>query len=51
MVTYRSDRQLCALAEGLLYGLGDWFGATLDIADDPCVRHGAEVCMMEISER
>jgi hypothetical protein len=51
MVTYRSHRQLCALAEGLLCGLGDWYGATLDITHDPCVRYGAEICMMEISER
>jgi hypothetical protein len=51
MVTYRSHRELCALAEGLLYGLGDWYRVELEVMHDPCVRHGAEVCMMEIAER
>jgi hypothetical protein len=50
MVTYRSHRELCALAEGFIRGLGDWYGAELDLTHDPCIRRGAEVCMMEIVE-
>lgn len=50
VLEYRSKRSLCALAEGLALGLGDWFGAELDIRHDTCVRRGDDVCSLRVVE-
>ena len=48
---YRSDRSLCALAEGLLLGVGDWFGTPLVVEQRLCVHRGDAACVIEIDER
>ena len=48
---YRSDRALCALAEGLLLGVGDWYGSPLTVAHRLCVHRGDAACVIEIDDR
>ena len=49
-VVYTSRRQLCALAEGLTIGGGEWFGCELAVEHEGCVRHGDDGCTMVIRE-
>jgi len=48
-VDYRSRRQLCHLAEGLLEGAADSFGATATIEQPEWVHSGAEHCVLLVS--
>lgn len=48
---YRSDRALCALAEGLLLGAGDWYRSPLTVAHLLCVHRGDAACVLEIDDR
>ena len=48
MVQYRSRRQLCALAEGLFLGLGDWFRQPLAVEHLTCTRHGDAACTLTV---
>ena len=50
LVTYRSPRRLCALADGLMRGAGEWFGTELNVVHETCVAAGAESCTMRVSE-
>lgn len=50
LLHYRSARQLCALAEGLILGTGDWFSVELQIEQTSCVAHGDELCRLRIDE-
>lgn len=47
---YESDRALCALAHGLFFGVGDWFGTPLRVEHVRCVHHGDATCVMEVGE-
>ena len=49
-VVYTSRRQLCALAEGLIIGGGEWFGCELTVEHERCVRQGGDDCTMVIRE-
>jgi hypothetical protein len=49
-IVYDSRRQLCALAEGLLLGLGDWFRCTLAVSHIECVRQGGASCTLAVTE-
>jgi hypothetical protein len=50
LLEYRSHRQLCRLAEGLVRGLGDWHGIELEVRHLACVHHGDDVCVIEVGE-
>lgn len=50
VLEYRSHRQLCRLAEGLIQGLGDWYTTELDVRHLACVNHGDDVCVLEVGE-
>lgn len=50
MVTYTSKRNLCALADGLMKGTGDWFGVSLNVSHESCVHDGDEACKMRVTE-
>jgi len=47
-VTYTSRRQLCALAEGLIRGLGDWYRVELEVRHLCCVRQGDACCELMV---
>jgi hypothetical protein len=48
-VDYRSRRQLCHLAEGLLEGAADSFGTTVAIDQPECVDRGDGHCVLLVS--
>ncbi len=50
---YRSPRQLCKLAEGLIAGSAERFGTTIDLDHRQCMRNGADSCelLLRFSEK
>ncbi|HEY1688487.1 MAG TPA: heme NO-binding domain-containing protein [Solirubrobacteraceae bacterium] len=46
---YRSKRQLCALAEGLLYGAADHYGQSIEIEQPECMNRGDQRCLIQIA--
>jgi hypothetical protein len=49
LVEYRSKRQLCHLAEGLIRGAGDYFGTPVDVRSETCVHSGDEKCLLVVT--
>lgn len=43
-VAYESDRGLCALARGLLEGVGDYYGESFRVEQRRCMHHDAPRC-------
>lgn len=48
LVTYTSQRGLCALADGLMVGAGLWFDETLAVTHESCVHDGDAACTMRV---
>ena len=48
VMLYRSPRQLCALAEGLIAGAANHFGVGVTSVHDTCMHHGADHCRIEL---
>jgi hypothetical protein len=46
---YRSQRKLCALAEGFVEGASTHFGEQVKMAHPQCMHRGDEVCRLEFS--
>ena len=46
---YRSQRKLCALAEGLIEGAAEQFGETVTIRHPQCMHRGDEHCRLELT--
>jgi hypothetical protein len=49
VLDYRSQRRLCAFAEGLLLGTGDWYGEALAVGQPQCMNRGDDRCRIEIA--
>lgn len=49
LVEYRSKRQLCHLAEGLIRGTGDHFGTPVEVSHTSCIQHGDDRCLLEVT--
>ncbi len=49
LLEYRSARNLCKLAEGLVLGLGDHYGARLVVDHLSCTARGDDVCHLEVA--
>jgi hypothetical protein len=47
VLLYRSPRNLCELALGLIEGVGAHFGETITLAQPSCRKHGADACRIE----
>lgn len=45
-IVYRSARQLCSMAEGMIAGAATYFGETAEITHEQCVRSGATQCVL-----
>ncbi len=45
-VGYRSQRRLCAMAEGMIAGAATHFGQAAHIVQEQCVLDGAEACVL-----
>jgi hypothetical protein len=46
---YRSHRQFCELAEGLIEGAADHFGELATITQPECMKHGSDSCLLRCS--
>ena len=46
---YRSPRGLCALAEGLVSGAAQHFGASVSSTHDICMHQGEDHCRLDLS--
>ncbi|WP_295657748.1 heme NO-binding domain-containing protein [uncultured Nocardioides sp.] len=47
VVHYRSERRLCALAEGMIAGASAYFGERAELSQTRCVRDGADHCVID----
>jgi predicted hydrocarbon binding protein len=47
-VRYASARRLCALAQGIVLGVGDQFGTPLQVHETSCMLKGAGHCQIEV---
>jgi hypothetical protein len=45
---YRSDRRLCALAEGFIEGAAACYGETVTLRQEKCLLRGDDKCLFEI---
>lgn len=48
-IGYRSERRLCALAEGFMAGAADHFGERLTLEQPQCMHRGDAKCLFQIS--
>ena len=49
VMDYTSARKLCAFAEGLLFGLADFYGEQIAVTQSECMNRGDERCRIEIA--
>jgi Haem-NO-binding len=49
VLEYRSRRRLCAFAEGLLLGTGDFFGEALALEQPLCMKRGDDRCRISVA--
>lgn len=49
VMTYRSARRLCALAQGFLEGAAGHYGETADVSHLQCMHQGASSCVCRVS--
>lgn len=47
-VRYDSARRLCALARGIILGVGDHYGTPLQVNELTCSKKGAPACQIEV---
>lgn len=47
-MTYRSARQMCAFAEGLIEGSARYYGQRVEITHEGCMSDGAESCRLAL---
>lgn len=47
-IGYRSQRRLCALAEGFMHGAADHYNEHMTLEHPECMLHGAEKCLFEV---
>lgn len=48
VLTYESDRQLCSLLEGCIYGAAERFGEKAHVRELSCLKKGDAVCRFEV---
>lgn len=47
-IGYNSSRRLCALAEGFMHGVSDYYSQPLNIVQVQCMHHGADRCIFHV---
>jgi len=45
---YHSPRQLCYLAEGLIYGAAEHYGEDIVLSHDQCMHTGSDKCILRV---
>jgi len=48
-VVYRSDRELCSMAVGIIHGIAADRDETVDVEQEVCVRHGDGHCELTVT--
>lgn len=48
-VRYASERRLCALAKGIVEGVGDHYGTPLVVTESTCMSSGGPYCLLDVS--
>jgi hypothetical protein len=48
LMGYRSERQLCALAQGFIEGAGDYYREAVEVDHRQCIQHGDPRCLLAI---
>jgi predicted hydrocarbon binding protein len=48
VVTYGSPRKLCAVARGIIRGLAQHFGETVEIVENDCMLAGRPSCQIQV---
>jgi predicted hydrocarbon binding protein len=48
-VVYQSKRKMCALAKGIIRGVGNTFKEKLTIQESSCMHNGADRCLIHVS--
>lgn len=51
VLTYRSDRQLCTVLDGVVTGIAAEYGTTVDIEERSCLRDGDDRCVLRVTGR
>jgi Haem-NO-binding len=51
VLTYQSDRKLCFVAKGIIFGLSQKYGEDIQVRETQCMHSGAERCRFEIERR
>lgn len=49
-VRYRSDRQLCSVAKGIVHGIADHFDETVSVVERKCLLDGDDACVLVVSQ-
>ena len=49
VMLYRSERRMCAFAEGLIEGAADHYGEAVEIIQPACLHRGDELCRLEVT--
>jgi tRNA A-37 threonylcarbamoyl transferase component Bud32 len=47
-IVYSSGRQLCGIAKGIVKGVARYYGETVRITEDACMRRGDPFCALQI---
>lgn len=47
-IAYASERRLCALAQGIVLGVGDRLGPPLQVHETTCMLKGSSQCQLEV---
>ncbi len=50
VVDYRSERRMCAVAEGIATGIAGQYGATFAITQTTCMLRGDEACAIHVKQ-
>lgn len=50
-VTYTSARRLCAVARGIIFGVGAHFGETLSVQQPQCMLRGDPACLIVVDRQ
>jgi hypothetical protein len=49
LLHYSSSRRLCAILQGLIYGVGDLFDHELRVREVECMKQGSPRCTIEVT--
>ncbi|MGQ0537366.1 MAG: heme NO-binding domain-containing protein [Gemmatimonadaceae bacterium] len=51
VIRYSSPRRLCAVAKGIIRGVGQHYGETLTVEETSCMHEGAQECTLVVTRQ